>query len=302
MYHQSQFLVSAPLHDVFSGDRSVAFTRAGLEVQYDCLPPFEDWTTRPNRIGVVFSGHAAVVLKQDGRVYNAKVNPGSLHVIGSEAPLLRRVREYSDILKIYPDMNLLKSMAEELNIRDAELEPTLRRARSLTYTCDPVILGIAHVLRQVCLNQATITDVAAEEIAQLIIARILLTQYSVQPRFGPTVTLSDQRLRVLGEFIEAHLTETISLNALADLTGISRYHFARCFKKTTGLAPHQFVTARRFDLARRRLISTSDTVQDIAISIGYENFSHFRRQFINQFGIAPGALRKALPEYSNIRP
>jgi AraC family transcriptional regulator len=285
---------ASTLRDVFSGVRRVGLRHAGLEVVYNSLPPFEGRaTTRPNRIGVIFSGHPSVTLEQDGKLYHAAVVPGSLYVVNAEPPLLRKVGEYSDILKIYPDMNLLTAMADEAKVRSVELEPTIRRSRTPSYRVDAVILSIAHRLRRACLMQATLTDLEADNISHMIAARILRNQYGVQ-RGGRGVTLCERRLARLTDFIEAHLTARISLDDLANDVGISPFHFARAFKKSTGLAPHQFVTARRFDLARRMLVTTDRTVHDIALSVGYENFSHFRRQFVAQFGIVPGAMRRAV--------
>jgi AraC family transcriptional regulator len=278
--------------DVLSGIGQFGLKQAGLEVVYSCMPPFEGRaTTRPNRIGVIFSGHQSVKLEQDGNLIDAAVAPGSLYVVNAEPPLLRKVGEYSDILKIYPDMNLLAAMAEEANIHDVELEPTVRRRQTPSYRVDPVILCIAHQLRRVCLRKSALTDLEADRCSYLIAARVLRNQYGVQCG-GQNTTLCERRLARLTDFVEAHLTTRISLDDLAGQVGISPFHFARAFKKSTGLAPHQFVTARRFDLARRMLVTTDGTVHDIALSVGYENLSHFRRQFVAQFGIGPGAMRK----------
>ena len=72
------------------------------------------------------------------------------------------------------------------------------------------------------------------------------------------------------------------------------FHFARCFKATTGLTPpHQYVLARRIELAKRLIMTTHRSVQQVAWSVGFENISHFRRQFAAQIGVVPGALRRA---------
>ncbi len=294
MRHDRTLRAPTPLPKVFDRSFHMQLVLNGLSVDYDCLPAFDgEGATKPNRIGVVFSGHASVVLAQGGSVYDAIVSPGALYVVGSAPPTLLRVREYSEILKIYPDMTALAASAEAEGISAFEIEPTLRRCRSPAFVTDLVFLSVAHRLRQACLGQTTLSDVEAGELVQLIAARVLRNQYGTRPRFGPTVTLNDRRLRTLADYVEAHLTKTITLDDLAGLVGISPFHFARCFRMTTGLAPHQFVAARRFDLARRHLITTGATVQQIALSVGYENLSHFRRQFVTQFGIAPGELRQA---------
>ena len=93
--------------------------------------------------------------------------------------------------------------------------------------------------------------------------------------------------------IEAGLTRRLSLNDLARVAALSPFHFARCFKATTGLAPHQYVLARRIELAKRLIMTTSQSVVEVAWSVGFENISHFRRQFVAQVGVVPGVLRRA---------
>ena len=51
--------------------------------------------------------------------------------------------------------------------------------------------------------------------------------------------------------------------------------------------------ARRIELAKRLVVTTGEPVQDIAWTAGFENLSHFRRQFAAQIGVLPGALREA---------
>jgi AraC family transcriptional regulator len=72
---------------------------------------------------------------------------------------------------------------------------------------------------------------------------------------------------------------------------LSPYHFHRCFRVTTGLTPHAFVTARRMDRARLMVSATSRPVDEIAASVGFTNLSHFRRVFRRHHGGPPSALR-----------
>src|SRR2546423_517611 len=71
----------------------------------------------------------------------------------------------------------------------------------------------------------------------------------------------------------------------------SPFHFARAFKTTTGLAPHQFVTARRVDRAKALLLGSKASVVDAAHAVGLSNVSHFRRVFRAHLGVSPGAIR-----------
>jgi AraC-like DNA-binding protein len=93
-------------------------------------------------------------------------------------------------------------------------------------------------------------------------------------------------------FVEAELSGLVTLDRLAAVAKLSPFHFARVFKATTGLAPHQFVTARRMDRATTLLVRSSDSVEQVAHAVGLSNVSHFRRLFRSHLGVTPGAASR----------
>lgn len=83
------------------------------------------------------------------------------------------------------------------------------------------------------------------------------------------------------------------IEAMARETGLGQSQFHALFKATTGRSPRQYQIDRRLEAAMDRLISTSDTVSEIAYSMGYQNVSSFNRLFKARFGITPGQFRVA---------
>ena len=140
-------------------------------------------------------------------------------------------------------------------------------------------------------GQAELSDIEASTLAHLLVRRVLTRQYRLRPL--PPAPLDPRTLARVAEAVEARLDETLTLADLAAVAGLSTFHFARSFRAATGLAPHQYVLARRIDLAKRLVLTTAEPVQEIAWSAGFENVSHFRRQFAAQIGVLPGALRTA---------
>ena len=273
------------------GARRAARTWPGLRVEYSWLPPFEgELVTQPNRLEVVFSRHERVELGHDGRAHRPALKAGAGYVVGAEPTVLCRVGEYSDTLEIYPDLVLARADAAEAGIARFELQPTLGPTTA-GFHRDPALLGAAHRLRRAVLWGAELSDVEASSLAHMLIRWTLARQYRLPSRL--VAPLDPRTLARVAEAVEARLAETLTLADLAAVAGFSPFHFARCFRAATGLAPHQYVLARRIELAKRLVVTTGEPVQDIAWSAGFENLSHFRRQFAAQIGVLPGALRQA---------
>ena len=100
-----------------------------------------------------------------------------------------------------------------------------------------------------------------------------------------------QQKRVM-EFIEAHLTEEISLTALAEVADLSLFHFARAFTQSFGVPPHRYHMARRMDRARSLLQKPALSVTQIGIQIGFRETSSFTKAFRRFTGLTPTEYRR----------
>jgi AraC family transcriptional regulator len=103
--------------------------------------------------------------------------------------------------------------------------------------------------------------------------------------------LSSRHLRRVCDFMADHLAEDICLDDLAELTGLTSKHFARAFKQSTGLPPHQFLIARRIEVAKRRLTDGKTSLANIALACGFADQSHFTATFRKVVGVPPAIWR-----------
>jgi AraC family transcriptional regulator len=101
-------------------------------------------------------------------------------------------------------------------------------------------------------------------------------------------------LRKVEDHVSEHLAGEISVETLAEVAGLSPFHFSRVFKQTTGMAPHQFVTRARILHAQRLIRETSRSLIEIALEVGYTNPSHFAQVFRRVVGVTPTEFRNAL--------
>lgn len=87
----------------------------------------------------------------------------------------------------------------------------------------------------------------------------------------------------------------LRLSDMADLAGLSPFHFSRVFRGTIGIPPGEFNAALRLDQAKRLLLDTNLSVTDICFEVGYESLGAFTTKFTRLVGTSPGQFRQ-LPE------
>lgn len=98
------------------------------------------------------------------------------------------------------------------------------------------------------------------------------------------------------DFINDNLHRQITLAEMADVAGISQFHFTRLFKSKTGMSPLAYVAQKRIELTKAVLRSSGDTLAQVAIDCGYASQSHFTTAFKAVTGMTPGQYRKTAAE------
>ena len=93
------------------------------------------------------------------------------------------------------------------------------------------------------------------------------------------------------EYIDSHLSENISLDRMAEMAGLSVFHFARAFRRSFGTPPHSYQLRRRIEHAHHLLRQTELALSEIALSTGFSDQSHFARHFRRLTGMTPSAAR-----------
>lgn len=94
------------------------------------------------------------------------------------------------------------------------------------------------------------------------------------------------------EYIERNYFQTIEVASLARSFGYSRAHFSTLFAKRTGVAPHQFLTKTRIENAKKLLLETSFSMEEIAFSVGFSSAQQFCLHFKNLTGLTPLHFRR----------
>ena len=103
--------------------------------------------------------------------------------------------------------------------------------------------------------------------------------------------LAGWQVRRVVEFMNAHMEADILLGDLAALTGLSRAHFFRTFRQSTGRSPGQFLADIRMRRALVLLESTEIAVHDVAAAVGFSHARHFASAFTSRIGVSPRLFR-----------
>ncbi|MDR1328606.1 MAG: AraC family transcriptional regulator [Oscillospiraceae bacterium] len=94
------------------------------------------------------------------------------------------------------------------------------------------------------------------------------------------------QLQTAKAYITEHLTDELTLSAIAGAAGYSAYHFAREFKAAYGVSVMGFVLSERLDAAKRELADGKKII-DAAMEYGFETHAGFTRAFAEKFGCTP---------------
>jgi YesN/AraC family two-component response regulator len=95
------------------------------------------------------------------------------------------------------------------------------------------------------------------------------------------------------EFIGGHYAEPLTVAAVANAVNLSVGRLAHVFAEATGLSVMEYVARLRVNIARRLLLETSDTLERMAVRLGFADASNFSRTFKSVGGSAPGEFRRA---------
>src|SRR5215471_4665597 len=185
-------------------------------------------------------------------------------------------RHAQDLARNFPE---LKVDPKALYLKDGKF-----------YTCAGITAGID-------LSLALIEEDFGPRVA-LSVARelvVYLKRPGGQEQFSEPLkfqTQASDRFADLAAWIQGHLQEDLSAEALADRACLSPRHFTRRFKDAFYATPAAFVESLRLTEARERLTLPDQTIEHVAFSVGFKSADASRRAFERRYGLRPTNYRK----------
>jgi AraC-like DNA-binding protein len=156
------------------------------------------------------------------------------------------------------------------------------------------------------LCQKLIYEATNRSIGYQLVLDTLITQFTIELlrnwlriRPNPQMELSrvglvDRRLRRAIEYIHTHYSQELVLSDIAQAAFLSEYHFARLFKKLTGITPNNYLIAVRIEQAKKLLLETDESMLNISLAVGYSSQSHFTKVFRTFTGLTPAKYKERL--------
>ena len=92
-------------------------------------------------------------------------------------------------------------------------------------------------------------------------------------------------------FIESHLADALTLDDIAGIAGVSRFHLVRAFATATGFSVMRYVRVRRLSKAAQALAAGAPDILSLALDADYGSHEAFTRAFRDHFGMTPEAVR-----------
>jgi AraC family transcriptional regulator len=108
--------------------------------------------------------------------------------------------------------------------------------------------------------------------------------------------LAPWQMRCVKTHIESNLDATIRVKELAEIVGLSAFHFCRAFRDSFAASPHGYVMRRRIERAQGLMLTSEASLAQIAAACGLADQAHLNRLFRRFVGQSPGMWRRARRE------
>jgi AraC family transcriptional regulator len=279
---------------VSSADRGWAALSAELWSHGDGVIAWK--SSRPDtEICVDLQGNGSVITRHGGGISDRTVaergtawlSPGGLQedFIDISDPL-------PQVLHVYLPPSQFSSTSLGVDLDDSVIA-SLRYESSFQ---DPLLAEIAYAIAAELKTQTSGGSLLAETLASSLAARLVQNHVGSSSAQALRRTthegLDRRRLSRVLDHIEANLPGDLTVDRLASIACLSRFHFARAFKAAVGQSPHRYVSVKRLERAKKLLIRGDESLVDIALALDFSCQANFTRAFRQMTGQTPGQYRR----------
>ena len=234
------------------------------------------------------SGSSRLIQRRDGAVHSGVISAGASYIMpAAYDSAWEGDSGHSVRLRIPPALTRLA--AEQLGRHHVNEE-----IRNVFLVRDPVIGQLARsLLIEMELPSHPVQRLIVDSISTALAAHLLRSYNACELIEQPLERgLGKLEYARVTEFIEANIDRSISLEDLASVVNVSRFHFSRLFKRTTGITAISYVEQCRIRRAQSLLAETELSLAEIALMTGFADQSHFTKRFHRQVGSTPAVFAR----------
>jgi len=194
-----------------------------------------------------------------------------------------------NVVQLYLPPTTLQRVAGEADI--AAQGDLLERTGHPDLITSRLLMSAADVIE----GSATLDALFRHQLTDLLATRILAAHTGSPITLQPTMGgLSPKVLLRAIERLRSDSDADVSLAALASEAGLSRFHFCRAFKESTGLSPHAWLRQHRLEQAMNMLRDSDESIVSVAAALGYASQTAFAAAFRKLTGETPSDWRRRM--------
>lgn len=258
---------------------------------HDSLPPMSEHV-----IMTYYGEEREISLQGNGRRIVSRTRPGTITIIPSGADGKWDVAGEIEVSHVYLSAARLEPIAEVL-AKGQRIELLDRVGFA-----DPVAARILELLSREAAVNDTSSRLFVEQAIDLLCTQLIRGHSSVGALREPEVKrgLAPWQVKRVTEYMHERIGEEISLNELAGVLHLSRFHFITAFRQATGKTPHEWLVLQRIGFAKKLLEDHRFSVTEVGLSVGYETPSSFAAAFRKVVGLTPTDFRRSLKAHPSL--
>lgn len=223
-----------------------------------------------------------------GRHVTTYGSSSNLCVTPAGQPIRAEWNKQLDNLGIFIDPELMNRTAIENGLPDGF------EFRELYQHHDPLIQHLGLMLLDSLDSKEPVGRMYSDSLIQTLTLHLLTNYGTTKPTKQLSIGgLSGHKLRLVKEFVRENLDSDLGLADIAAVANLSQFHFARSFRKSTGLTPQQFVMQQRIERAKELLTQEDLPIVEVSLLTGFKNQSHFTSLFRKFTRLTPKIWRES---------
>jgi AraC family transcriptional regulator len=252
------------------------------EPLHDVVEPMTD------HVIMAYNGSMQRMERRSGRsVAIGTFRPGVVIIIPAGSSSRWDIPKPVNVVQLYLPHATLERVADEADT--ATPTDLLERTAHPDPVTSRLLLSAADVLEG---NEA-LDALFRQQLTDLLATRLLAAHAGSPTTFQPALGgLAPNTLLRAIERLRSDSDADVSLAALASDAGLSRFHFCRAFKQSTGLSPHAWLRQHRLEQAMNMLRDTDASVVSVAAALGYASQTAFAAAFRRLTGETPSDWRR----------